>query len=425
LYRNFIIKKETMRKLVLALLLAASFTGLYAQKLDDVKEKIGKQKWDEAKEKIDKAMQDPKAQTNSEAWFYKAQVYHNLAKAHPEDASLEATSFDAMKNYLKLEEKQPENKRYLLSTLEGNKTVFDYYSESFKAGADAFNKKDYEKALKNFQTTLNAFDLLKEYKFTTATFDTTSVLYAGVSAEQLKNKEQAVKYYSMLVDKKIPDTTYQGVYEYVVNYYTLAKDYPNAKKYLAIGEEVFPKYDRWLAYELEMAGDEKTQKIAKYRELVQRYPTNSDIALDYGVLYFNYTYSNENKPADYASRQDTLGHILQNALAVEQTTLGNYLMSRHVNNQIADLEEQKRAVKGATPADVAKKKDFDTKISQKNDELIVYSQKAADLYAKQPELKGVDKIYYKEVLRDLADYYQLKKDTAKAAEYQNKIKQLQ
>jgi hypothetical protein len=55
----------------------------------------------------------------------------------------------------------------------------------------------------------------------------------------------------------------------------------------------------------------------------------------------------------------------------------------------------------------------------------VYSQKAADLYAKQPELKGVDKIYYKEVLRDLADYYQLKKDTAKAAEYQNKIKQLQ
>jgi len=176
---------------------------------------------------------------------------------------------------------------------------------------------------------------------------------------------------------------------------------------------------------LEMAGDDKTAKIAKYRELVQRYPTNSDVALDYGVLYFNYTYSNENKPADYAARQDTLGQILKNALAVEQTTLGNYLMSRHLNNQIADLEEQKRAVKGTTPADVAKKKDFDTRISQKNDELIVYSQKAADLYAKQGELKGVDKIYYKEVLRDLADYYQQKKDTAKATEYQNKIKQLQ
>src|SRR5678810_61139 len=108
----------------------------------------------------------------------------------------------------------------------------------------------------------------------------------------------------------------------------------------------------------------------------------------------------------------------------KRQTLGNYLMSRHVNNQIADLEEQKRAIKGTAAADVAKKKDLDTKIAQKNEELIVYSQKAADLYGQQKELKSVEKIYYKEVLRDLADYYQLKKNTAKATEYQNKIKQL-
>lgn len=183
-----------MRKLVFALLLAASFTGLYAQKLDDVKEKIDKQKWDEAKEKIDKAMQDPKAQANSQAWFYKAQIYSNLAKTHPEDATFFPAAFESMKTYLKLEEKQPENKRYLLSTLENNRTVFDFYSVSFKAGADAFNKKQYEQALSNFERTLDAFSVLNQYKFTTASFDTTSVLYAGVSAEQLKNKEKAVKH---------------------------------------------------------------------------------------------------------------------------------------------------------------------------------------------------------------------------------------
>jgi len=414
-----------MHKLVLALLLAVSFTGLYAQKLDDVKEKVDKQKWDEAKEKIDKAMTDPKAQTNSEAWFYKAKIYNNLSKIHPEDATLTPTAFEAMQSYLKLEEKQPENKRYLLSTLEGNRTAFDFYSEAFKSGAEAFNKKEYEKALGSFERALAAFDMLNQYKFTNATFDTTSVLYAGVSAEQLKNKDKSIKYYSMLVDRKIPDTTLIGVYEYVVNHYTLNKDVTNAKKYLAISQEVFPKYDRWLAYELEMVGDDKTQKIAKYRELTQKYPNNTDLALDYGVLYFNYTYSNETKPADYALRQDTLAQVLQKALSGEQTTLGNYLMSRHINNQIADLEEQKRAIKGTAAADVAKKKDFDTKISQKNEELIVYSQKAADLYAQQTDLKGVDKIYYKEVLRDLSDYYALKKNTAKATEYQNKMKQLQ
>jgi len=73
----------------------------------------------------------------------------------------------------------------------------------------------------------------------------------------------------------------------------------------------------------------------------------------------------------------------------------------------------------------ARRKVFDDKIAQKNDELIVYSQKAADLYAQETSLKPVEKIYYKEVLRDLADYYQMKKNTAKATEYQNKIKQLQ
>ena len=414
-----------MRKLVLAVLLAASFTGIYAQKLDDVKEKVDKQKWDEAKEKIDKAMADPKNQSSSDAWFYKAKIYNNLAKIHPEDASLYPAAFDAMKNYLKMDEKQPENKRYLLSTLEGNKTAFDFYSEAFKTGADAFNKKDYQKSLTNFERAIDAFDLLKQYKFTTATFDTTSVLYAGVSAEQLKNKDLAIKYYSLLAEKKIPDTTLSGIYEYIVNYYTLGKDMPNARKYLTIGEEVFPKYDRWLAYELELVGDDKAQKIAKYRELMQKYPNNSDLALDYAVLYFNYTYSNETKPADYAQRQDTLAQVLQKALSVDQTTLGNYLMSRHVNNQIADLEEQKRSIKGTTPADVARKKDIDAKLAQKNDELIVYSQKAADLYGQQSDLKGAEKIYYKEVLRDLADYYQMKKNTAKATEYQNKIKQLQ
>jgi hypothetical protein len=415
-----------MRKLVLALLLAASFTGLYAQKLDDVKEKVDKQKWDEAKEKIDKAMTDPKAQGNSEVWFYKAKIYQNLSKIHPDDATLAPAAYDAMKNYLKIEEKQPENKRFLVSTLEGNKTVFDFYSENFKAGADAFNKKDYQKALINFERTIDAFDLLKEYKFTTATFDTTSVLYAGVAAEQLKNKELAIKYYSMLADRKIPDTTFSGIYEFIVNYYTLGKDVPNARKYLTIGEEVFPKNDRWLAYEMELVGDDKTQKIAKYREMLERYPDNSDLATDYAVLYFNYTYSNENKPADYAGRQDTLAQVLQKALSIQQTTLGNYLMSRHINNQIADLEEQRRAIKGTNQAEVAtKRKDFDAKIAQRTDELIIYSQKAADLYGQQSELKGVDKIYYKDVLRDLVDYYQTKKNTAKVAEYQNKIKQLQ
>jgi tetratricopeptide (TPR) repeat protein len=414
-----------MRKLVLSVLLAASFMGLYAQKLDDVKDKIAKKKWDEAKEKIDKVFEDQKAQTNSDAWFYKAQIYQNLAKVNPADVTYASTAFEAIKQYFQLEQKQPETKRFLLTTLEGNKTVFDVYSDYFKAGADAYNQKDYQKALNNFEKTIEAFEFLKNNKLTTATFDTTSVLYAGVSAEQMKNKELAIKYYSQLADLKVPDTTFLGIYEYVVNYYTLGKDEGNARKYLTIGEEVFPEYDRWLMYEVELVGNDKAKKLQKYGELVQRYPDNAELWIDYAVMFFNHTYSNETKPADYSGRQDTLAQILQKAIAAEQSPLANYLMTRHVNNQIADLEEQKRAVKGTTPADVAKKKDFDVKIEAKYDEMVVYSQKAFDLYSQIADIKGVEKIYYKEVTRDLADYYNLKKNTAKATEFQNKLKQLQ
>jgi hypothetical protein len=414
-----------MRKLVVTLLLAASFTGLYAQKLDDVKEKIDKQKWDEAKEKIDKVMADPKGQNNSDAWFYKAKIYQNLAKAHPEDTSLYSQSFDAMKNYLRLEEKQPEAKRNLLLTLDGNKTLVNFYSENINAGIANYNKHDYQKSLVNFERTVDAFYVLKQYNFTTAAFDTASVLYAGASAEQVNNKPLAVKYYSQIMDRKIPDTTYKGVYENVVNYYYLNKDTANARKYLLIAEEVFPNYPRWMDYEIAMVGNDKNLQIAKYQELLQRYPSNYDLSVDLAALYFNHTYSNETKPADYAARQDTLAQILQKTMGIKQTATANYLMSRHLNNQIADLEDQKRAVKGTAAADVAKKKDLDSKISQKNDELATYSQKAADLYEQQTELKNVDKIYYKEVLRDLVYYYQQKKDTAKVTLYQNKLKQLQ
>lgn len=414
-----------MRKLLLALLLAASATGIYAQKLDDVKEKISKGKYDEAKEKIDKAMSDPKAQNNPEAWFYKAQIYQNLAKTHPEDATLGTAAFEAMKNYLKLEEKNDESKRNLLSTLEGNRTAFDIYSTYFKAGADSYNAKNYEKALENFEKAIDAFGMLKQYNFTNVPFDTTSVLYAGVSAEQMKNQDAAVKYYSMLADHKVSDTTLRGLYEYVINYYINKKDDANARKYLTLGEEVFPTYNTWLAYELEMVGDDKAKKIAKYEELMQKYPDNYDLALDYAIQYFNYTYSNENKPADYEARQIKLAETLKKLMDMKQTALVNYLMGRHINNQIADLEETKRNIKGTTAADVAKKKDLDTKINEKYEELAVYAQKAYDLYTAQTELKGTDKIYLKEVIRDLVDYYQMKKNTARVTEFQNKLKQLQ
>jgi hypothetical protein len=306
-----------MRKLILGALLSLLFSGLYAQKLDDVKEKLQKQKFDEAKEKIDKVMADPKNQSNSEAWFYKAQTYMGLANTHPDDPAMKAQALDAMANYFRLEEKVEEKKRNLMSTFEGNRTAYGIYSAYFKAGADAYGKKDYQSALNNFEKSLESFELLKKYNLTTSAADTSGILYAGVSAESMRDSVKATKYYSRLADMKLDDSTYTGVYRYVIQYYLDVKDEANAKKYITLGEQVFPDHNpTWFYYELKLAGDDKPKQFAKYEELIQRYPDNHDLLLDYAVQYFNYTYVYQDRPADYAARQEKLRQVLPKVLTV-------------------------------------------------------------------------------------------------------------
>lgn len=415
-----------MRKFLLSVLLAASVSGVFAQKIDDVKEKIQKGKYDEAKEKIDKVLADAKNQSNSEAWFLKAKVYQNLAK-QTKDTAMSATAFDAMRTYLQLEEGvKDQAKRNLASMLENNQTVFDFYSTYFQNGAQSFNNKKYDEAYYNFSRAVTAFDMLQKYKFTNVPFDTTTILYAGVAAENLKNTDQAVQYYQRIADQKIADTTLRGVYEYVVNYYSGKKDFPTAQKYLEIGRSLYPNYNGWLSYELNMVdGSSKDAQMTKYEELIKKYPNNNELALDYVIQLLNYTYSNEKKPADYAVRQEKLNQALQDIISKNpKNAMANYLMSRHINNQIADLEEELRAVKGNAAPEAAKRKDFNAKIAAKNDELAKYSQQAFDLYSANPNLKTNEKIYLREVTNNLVYYYQLKKQNDKVTFYQNKLKSL-
>src|SRR5688572_2645500 len=172
-------KLNDMRKLLLTALLATSFTALFAQKLDDVAEKVNKKKWDEAKEKIDKELADPKGQANADAWFYKSKIYYNLSKTKPNDATLLPAALEAMKKYLQMEEKQPEGKRMIRATFEQNETFFSIYSDYFKSAVKKFQDQDYTGALDNFKYALDAFDNLSKYKLTNVPMDTTATIYAG------------------------------------------------------------------------------------------------------------------------------------------------------------------------------------------------------------------------------------------------------
>ena len=95
-----------MRKLLLSLLLAVSFSGVFAQKLDDIQEKIEKKKFGEAKEKLDKVLADPKHQNNADAHFFKAVIHYNMSLENPAELPV---ALEAMKKYFELEQSKEES----------------------------------------------------------------------------------------------------------------------------------------------------------------------------------------------------------------------------------------------------------------------------------------------------------------------------
>ncbi|MGZ5189595.1 MAG: hypothetical protein ACXWCZ_01175 [Flavisolibacter sp.] len=416
-----------MRKFLFTVLLATSFTALFAQKLDDVAEKVSKKKYDEAKEKIDKELADPKGQANADAWFYKAKIYYNLSKTKPDDATLLPAALDAMKKYLQMEEKQPENKRMLRSTFEANETFFNIYSDYFKTAVKKFQDQDYSGALENFKFTLDAFDHLSKYKLTSVPMDTTATIYAGFSAQNAKKFDDAALYYDKLIQAKVYDTSYIDAYKFMINYYLeTKKDTASALRYLEISETAFPKYeDLWIDYEMVTMGNERTKKIARYEQLKSKYPGNYVVAVNHAVELYNNTFFGEDKGSDYPAQQEATKAALERALSLEPNSAhATFIMSQFYVNQIYDLEDSLRLVRGNTPADQAKKKAINAKLDEKYEGLYTHSQKAYDNFSKETTLKAQDKANYRKVINQLIDYHTRKKQTDKVAALEEKLKQL-
>lgn len=417
-----------MQKLLLSVLLAASATGAFAQKLEDVQEKISKGKYDEAKEKIDKIMADPKNAANANAWYYKGKVYAGLAM-QDSAGTLGATpfqeAFDAFKKYQQLD---ATNK---LMLLEQNVGYFQLYDLLYNRGVKHYNQKNYEAA---YQQMRNALDIekyvaAKGYSYNGYSFpalDTQLVNLTASAAYLAKKEDEAMPYFERLADAKLKEKEYKDIYGLLAEYYNKRGNTAMVDKYIALGRELYPSEgDYWLSIEFGNPGSDTTKRLARYEQLMAKYPDNYSLAIDYATELYNYTYTNEKKPADYAARQERLKNGIQKALNIRNTAFANYIMGQHIYQQIYDLDDQARLLRGNTPAEVAKRKDLNAKQSAKYEELYPYVQKAYDLYtAEGSAMKSQDKANYRRLINQLIDYHQRKKQDDKMKFYQDKLKSL-
>jgi hypothetical protein len=416
-----------MRKLFLTVVLSASIGGVFAQKLDDVQEKISKGKYDEAKEKIDKVLADPKNATNASAWYYKGKIYAELARTDTtgklgDDAGIQA--FEAFKKYQELDKKN------IMMTLDQNVGLFQLYDMYYNQGIKMYNAKNYDRAFDRMKNAMSLEDYIakRNYTYNGFTFpalDTQLINLTASAAFLAKKEDEAIPYFEKLADARLKDKEYKEIYGVLAEYYLKKNNQQKADKYLGMGKELFPDNDYWISLEFGNPGDDKDKRIARYEEMVKKYPDNYPLAMDYAIELFNSTYSNDKKPADYVVRQGKTQIALDKAVALNPNSpLANYVMSQHIYNQIYDFDDALRAIKGTTPADQAKKKDILAKENQKYEELYTYSQKAFDLYSKETTMKTADKVNYRKVISQLIDYHQRKKQNDKVTYYQEKLKTL-
>ncbi len=418
-----------MRRLFLTGFLALVGMGLFAQSVDKAKDLLKSNKLPDAKTEIDKVLAVDKNQKNAEAWYYKLKIYNAIA-ANPQlsvqfpDARDQA--FDALKKYVDLDEK---DKKLVLLQLDGYKPVNEIYQGYFQVGANMYNAKSYDTALRNFNGALQISGYMNSKGWTTLKIDTTSTLYAGISAEKAGKKDTAAIYYSRLADAKIStinNSNMIDIYKWLVDYYNTKKDVANTRKYIAIAKQLYPDDLFWPSTELDnaRAAGNKDSLFVLYDTIVSHFPKNYLFFFNFGLELYQYASdtSSGQKPANAdaltAKAQDMLKKCLDLQPDYPQAAL---VLGQISYNAGVDLQAQTKKIPGKAPDDIKKRADLRIAAGKKFDEALPYF----DMVDKDLGGKGKLKMEEKSALKDAYDLiitiYESKGVKDKAEAYTNKF----
>ena len=417
-----------MKQIFLIAIFAGAGLGLFAQSVDKAKDLFKANKLAEAKTEIDKVLTGDKNLKNAEAWYYKAKIYLGIAgneqlKSQVPDAYDQ--SFDALKKYIDLDDK----KIYLLLMQDQYKPVNEIYQGYFQKGAANYNTGKYSDALSDFKGALTTLNFMADKGWIKKILDTTSTLYAGISAEKANKRDDAAFYYKQLADSgilKINGSDMTEIYKWLVDYYNKKGDDANTSKYLSQGKAKYPKDLFWFETELDMLHKKgsKDSLFAKYEEITKAVPDSSVYFFNYGVELYQYALdtSSGKRPAN----SDELVKKAHEKLSKSLELKPDYPQSALVLGQIAynagvDLQQQAKAIKGTKPEDVKKRVDLRAQVVKKFDEAIPYFEKVEQDLGPKAKLKQAEKQALKDAYDLLITIYETKNIKDKASAYTDKF----
>ena len=261
------------------------------------------------------------------------------------------------------------------------------------------------------------------FKF--SALDTTLTTYAAIAANEAKRPDDAITFYKKLSDANVSDAQYLDVYQVLADRYRTKKDKAAFDEILAKGRKLYPTNEEyWTALEIDYAtqGVGKPAIFPKYDELLAAHPGNYMLSYNYGVELYQYIYSDSVKAADVNGYKTKLVEVMKSAVAAKSTVEANFLLANFLYNNSIDLADEGRKIKGVKPDDIKKKKEITVTSTKSMEDAIPYAQGVETAFAGIAKPKNSEKVNYKQSLVILKNIYEVKKDAAKLAEYEKKIK---
>ncbi|HLY68879.1 MAG TPA: hypothetical protein VKR53_04075 [Puia sp.] len=415
-----------MKAILLTVLVAVTGLGLYAQSLDKAKESLKANKLTDAKTQIDGVLADAKNAKNAEAWYVKSKIYEAIAandqlKSQYPDARAQA--LDALRNYV-----QFDDKKLILLQLDQYKVINEIYQSYFQLGAADYNSGKYSDALDNFRGAIAASTFMTEKGWINMKIDTTSNIYAGISAEKAKKRDTAAIYYGRLADAKVAGNNMIEIYKWLSNYYSTDKnDQTNALKYIDIGRELYPKDSSWKDLEVNVYENQldiyrksgnKDSLFAAYDRVVAKFPNNNIFLYNYGLEMYQYASDTTKRPANAEELVNRAKDLLNKSLQIKPDYPQAALILGEISyNEAVDMQARARTIKGSTPDATKKRADLREQAMKKYDESIPFFQKVEADLASKGKLKMDDKTALRGAYDSLVTIYEQKKQKDKADAY--------
>ena len=425
-----------MRRILILCGLFLTGTVANSQNLDDINDLMGKMEYREAKAGIDKYLSNPKKANDAEAYYYKGRIYNSLSHdstvAQAEQYTLKGEAFEAFKKNQQLDAKDV----YLM--LENHTSYLDLYYGYYDLGARSYNTKNFQGAIDAFKKAIEVenFILDKKYEYQQTSLnrlDTTLVLNIAVSASQaalldtsktLYFNQLTIDYYKILINASVGGVDFKEVYQQVVDYYVKNDDQKSLDEILAKAKKMYPNDEYWMDAEIRISSKsgDKNVLYAKYEKLIAENPSSFVLPYNYAVEMYNSLYGKDASKAGDVATGEKLTATIKKAIANEDKAeiTATMLMCNHLYNMSADLVNNSNMIKGTKPEDVKKRNDMKAVANKSMDECILFSEMALKYYEAIPSKTPVQKANYKIVLGYLSDIYGLKKNPAKAAEYEKK-----